>query len=69
MVRNERLKRIRHLRWEVDEAIPEQIAKNYGQTEVQFLIGYDKLLEDYMSDIGLDITMVFVRRLYVVLTL
>lgn len=53
-----RLQKIQKLRWELNDQIPTEMTSKFSQKEGEFLIKYDQILENYMKDVGLDLTVV-----------
>lgn len=44
------------MRWELDAEIPTEIINNLNHLEGKFLVNYDKLVEEYINSVGLDLT-------------
>lgn len=51
---NERLERLKLLRWELGSALPEETRNNLSTEEVEFITEYDKLLTDYMLEVDVE---------------
>ncbi|RQM10466.1 hypothetical protein DD237_003910 [Peronospora effusa] len=51
-----RMEKIKALRWETGTIIPDSLAQNLCQREVQLFHQYDQLLTDYMTDFELDLS-------------
>ncbi|CAH0482228.1 unnamed protein product [Peronospora belbahrii] len=51
-----RMEKIKALRWETGTIIPDSLAQNLCQREVQFFNQYDQLLMDYMTEFELDLS-------------
>ncbi|EAL62807.1 GINS complex subunit 1 [Dictyostelium discoideum AX4] len=54
---NERLNRIKEYRWSSGQSLlPDQLKERLSQNEIQFFSEYDKILTEYNSKVGLDLT-------------
>ncbi|CAI5724677.1 unnamed protein product [Peronospora effusa] len=51
-----RMEKIKALRWETGTIIPDSLAQNLCQREVQLFHQYDQLLTNYMTDFELDLS-------------
>lgn len=52
------MRRISKLRWELDDNIPLSTIDNLSRKgEREFLVKYDMLLNEYMDNVGMDITL------------
>jgi len=49
---NNRLMRLKELRWEVGSVLPNSVRINLSETEVQWIQSYNQLLAGYMRSIG-----------------
>ncbi|RMX68666.1 hypothetical protein KXD40_000892 [Peronospora effusa] len=50
------MEKIKALRWETGTIIPDSLAQNLCQREVQLFHQYDQLLTNYMTDFELDLS-------------
>eukprot|EP00128_Syssomonas_multiformis_P009780 Colp12_sorted_trinity150504_noHs@26869 len=51
---NERMNRIKRLRWEVGSVIPAEMVEDLSPQEQQFFSGYNKLVNKYARTVGID---------------
>eukprot|EP00698_Gefionella_okellyi_P003129 TRINITY_DN12921_c0_g1_i1.p1 TRINITY_DN12921_c0_g1~~TRINITY_DN12921_c0_g1_i1.p1 ORF type:complete len:209 (-),score=39.94 TRINITY_DN12921_c0_g1_i1:83-709(-) len=53
---NERLNRIRQLRWEVGRAVPKDVRQNMSSDEIKYLSDYSHTLTEYLDFVNMDLT-------------
>lgn len=65
-----RARKLQELRWELSsETLPEEIASCLSPQEKRFKDDYNQILRQYMSDIGIDLTLVRFRIAVLILPL
>lgn len=54
---NSRMEKIRGMRWQFGAVLPEEIRLNLCEPELEFFSKYNRLLANYMSSVGTDMTL------------
>lgn len=54
---NERMQRVREMRWSIGMGLPESVSANMSHGERTFFTNYSKNLNEYMRAVDLDLTL------------
>jgi len=54
---NERMNRVKDLRWKIGAGLPEDVSHNLSHSERHFFTKYSSVLNDYMREVDLNLTL------------